>query len=151
MVFLIDDNPMGMMSAQIIEGLVFIIIFFTLLFSSLALFFKGRRKARKLDYKFWNAKTKSTFFKHLLSFLFIFIIIYLLSVKGLIDFIAPVFLILYGLLLYVLKIKKSKTLYVLSSVCFLLALLCFFIPNYWYSSIFILGIAHITYGIVVKN
>ena len=67
------------------------------------------------------------------------------------DYITPVFLVLYALTLLFLRVKKSKNLFVLAGVSVLLAVICFLIPNYWYSSIFILGIAHITYGIVVKN
>lgn len=149
--FLIDDNAMGMMSAEIIELLVLIIVFFTFLFSSIALFFKGRRKAKKLDYKLWNSKTKANFWKYIVSFLIIFLVLILLKNQGFIAYITPVFLVLYALSLLLLKIKKSKNLFVLSGICVLLAIICLLIPNYWYSSIFILGIAHITYGIVVKN
>lgn len=149
--FLIDDHPVGMMSAQIIEFLILVIIFFTLIFSSLALFFKGRRKAKKLDYKLWNSKTKTIFWKYISSFSIIFLALILLINEGYMDYLTPVFLILYALTLMLLKIKKSKNLYVLSGVSILLAIICFLIPNYWYSSIFILGIAHITYGIAVKS
>jgi hypothetical protein len=139
------------MSAEILEVLILVIIFITLLFSSMALFFKGRRKARKLDYKLWNSKTRNNFWKYIVSFSLIFILLILLTNKGYIDYVAPTFLILYGLLLLLLKIKKSKNLFILSGVCLLLAFICILIPNYWYSSIFILGIAHITYGVVVKS
>lgn len=149
--FLIDDHPMGMMSAQIIEFLILLIIFFTLIFSSLALFFKGRRKAKKLDYKLWNRKTKATFWKYISSFTVIFLSLIILINQGYMDYLTPVFLVLYALTLLLLRIKKSKNLFVLSGVSILLAIICFLIPNYWYSSIFILGISHITYGIAVKN
>lgn len=149
--FLIDDNPLAMLSAQIIEILVLIIIFITLLFSSLALFFKGRRKARKLEYKLWNKKTKTIFWKFAASFSIIFLVLILFTILGYVDYVAPIFLILYGLLLIFLKIKKSKRLFILSSVCLILAIVCFWVPNYWYSSIFILGVAHISYGLIVKK
>lgn len=149
--FLIDDHPMGMMSAQIIEFLILVIIFFTLIFSSLALFFKGRRKAKRLEYELWNSKTKVTFWKYITSFSVIFLALILLISEGYMDYITPVFLVLYALTLLFLRVKKSKNLFVLAGVSVLLAVICFLIPNYWYSSIFILGIAHITYGIVVKN
>ena len=61
--FLIDGNPMGMMSAEIIEILIIVITFFLFLFSSLALFFKGRRTAKKNHYKLWSEKTKAAFWK----------------------------------------------------------------------------------------
>lgn len=149
--FLIDDHPMGMLSAELIEFLILTIIFITLLFSSLALFFKGRRKAKKLNYKLWNAKTKTSFWKFLICHLIIFVILILIVVNNYLDYLAPVFLILYALSLLLLKIKKSKNLFVLAGLSVMLAVICFLIPNYWYSSLFILGLAHVTYGIVVKN
>ncbi|MDD7914778.1 hypothetical protein [Polaribacter ponticola] len=149
--FLIDDNPLGMMSAEIIELLVLIIILFTLLFSSLALFFKGRRKIRKKKSKLWNSKTKNISLKYLASFSIIIFVLIFLNNQGFINYLTPAFLLFYGLSLIILKIKKSKNIFILSIVSFMLAVICFMIPNYWYSSIFILGIAHITYGVVVKN
>lgn len=149
--FLIDDNPLGMLSPEIIEILIYTILFFTILFSSLALFFKGRRKARKLNYQLWNRETKVTFWKYLVSYSLIFATLFLLSKLGYVNYITPVFLVLYGLSLLFLRIKKSKNLYILSGVCLFLALICFLIPTYWSSSIYILGIAHITYGLVDKK
>ncbi|WP_298780205.1 hypothetical protein [uncultured Polaribacter sp.] len=149
--FLIDDNPMGMMSAQIIEVLGFVVIFLTFFFSSLALFFKGRRKAKKQNYLLWNSKTKKRFWLYLLNFSILFFVLVFLSNTSYTNYITPTFLLIYGLFLSLLEKKKDKTLYVLSGVTFLLAILVFFIPNYWYSSIYILGVAHITYGIVVKE
>ena len=149
--FLVDDNPLEIMSPEIIEILILVIISSTLILSTLALFFKGRRKAKKLQYKLWNNKTKSDSIKYMGSFIIIFLVLIFLNKQGYINYLTPVFLIFYGISLLILKIKKSKNLFVLSGVCFLLAVICFLIPNYWYSSIFILGIAHIAYGIVVKN
>jgi hypothetical protein len=149
--FLIDDNPMGMLSSENIEVLILVVIFFTLLLSSLALFFKGRRKARKLEYILWNGKTKINFWKYVASFTIIFLVLITLTSKGYLNYVAPTFLVMYALSLLLLKIKKSKNLFILSGVCVLLAAISFLIPNYWYSSIFILGIAHITYGLVIKS
>ena len=47
--FLIDDNPFGMLSIEIIEVFIIVIAFFVFLFSSLALFFSGKRNAKKLQ------------------------------------------------------------------------------------------------------
>jgi magnesium-transporting ATPase (P-type) len=149
--FLIDDNPMGMLSSEIIEILILAIIFLTIVLSALALFFKGRRKARKQEYKLWNSKTKNNFWRFLTSFVIIFSILIYLTTQDFADYITPTFLFLYGISLLFLKIKKSKNLFVLSGISILLTMICILIPNYWYSSIYILGIAHITYGLVVKN
>lgn len=149
--FLIDDNPLGMLSAELVEIFIITIALFTFLFSSLAIYFKGRRKAKKFQYKLMNKKTKAVFGKYLLSFIILFFILVFLTKQGFINYITPVFLIAYGLILFLLKNKERNKLLVISGICLLLACICFLIPNYWYSSIFILGIAHATYGIVVKK
>jgi hypothetical protein len=149
--FLIDDSPIGMLSAEIIEILVLSIIFFTIVLSALALFFKGRRKARRQKYNLWNTKTKKKSHAFLTSFIIIFSVLIVLTTQDFADYIAPTFLFLYGISLLFLKSKKSKNLFVLSGISLLLTMICILVPNYWYSSIYILGIAHIAHGLVVKN
>ena len=148
--FLIDDNPLGMLSAEIIEVFIIAITFFTFLFAGLALYFKGRRKAKKLEYHLWNAKTKKTFWLIILSFIGIFLLLNLLLNLGFINFITPTFVLLYGLLIFLNKNKKRRDLLVLTGICLLLGAISILIPGYWYSSLLILGIAHITYGVVVR-
>ena len=149
--FLIDDNPAGMMSVEIIEFLVIGIAFFVFLFSSLALFFAGKRTAKRFQYKLWNGKTKAAFFKYFTGFVIILISLIVLKKLGFIDYLTPTFLVLYGILLFVFKNKERKQLLVLSGLCLLLILMCILIPSYWYSSLSILGVAHVTYGVVVKS
>ncbi len=148
--FLVDDNPLGMLSAEIVEILIIAIIFLTFLLSGLGLYFKGRRNAKKFQYTLWNAKTKKNFWLLTLSFIGIFIVLILLMNLGHINSITPTFLLLYGLLTFLNKNKKRKGLLALTGICILLGVVCMLIPNYWYSSLFILGIAHITYGFVVR-
>ena len=148
--FLIDDHLLGMMSAEIIVVLISVVTFLMFLFSSFALFFKGRRKAKKLQYNLWNTKTTINFWKYLVNFFLMFVLLIFLEKQGLIDYLTPTFLILYGLLLLLLRTENSKNLFILTGICVLLAIICFIIPTYWYSSIYILGVAHITYGVVLK-
>ena len=148
--FLIDDNPMGMLSPQIVEIAILAILFFVFLFSTLALFFGGRRTAKKFDYKLWNTETKIAFRNYIFKVIVIFSILITLMNLGFINYLTPVFLTLYGILLFLFKNKQRKNLLILSSLSILLAVVCFLIPSYWYSSISILGIAHITYGVVVS-
>ncbi|WP_439130404.1 hypothetical protein [Polaribacter sp.] len=148
--FLIDDNVFGMSSSKLMEVLVVIITFFTFLLSGFALYFKGKRKAKKLEYQLWNAKTKKLFWFMFFSFLGIFILLLLLFNLGFIDILTPTFLLLYGLLIFLNKNKKRKDLLILTGVCLLLGIITILIPSYWYSSLFILGIAHITYGVTIK-
>ena len=149
--FLIDNHPMGMMSAEIIEGLIIVIAFFLFLFSSLALFFKGRRTAKKFHYKLWNGKTKSAFWLYFIGNLFLFSVLYFLLNNGHVNYIGPTFLLFYGILLFILRNKKHKNLIILSLISILLGVLCISIPMYWYSSLCILGIAHISFGVVVRK
>ena len=148
--FLIDNNAMGMFSPEIIEVVVIAIVFFHFLFSTLALFFGGRRTAKRFDYKLWNTETKIAFRNYIFKVIVIFSVLIILMNMGFINYLTPVFLTLYGILLFLFKNKQRKNLLILSSLSILLAVVCFLIPSYWYSSISILGIAHITYGVVVS-
>ena len=148
--FLIDNNAMGMFSPEILEVVVIAIVFFHFLFSTLALFFGGRRTAKRFDYKLWNTETKIAFRNYIFKVIVIFSVLIILMNLGFINYLTPVFLTLYGILLFLFKNKQRKNLLILSSLSILLAVVCFLIPSYWYSSISILGIAHITYGVVVS-
>ncbi|WP_299064430.1 hypothetical protein [uncultured Polaribacter sp.] len=149
--FLIDDHALAMFSAEIIEYVVLGIAFLVFQFSSLAIYFSGKRNATKLEITLWNAPTKNAVKKYFLGVLVIFSSLIILMNLGFIDYITPTFLILYGFLLFVFKNEARKNLLVLSGLSLLLALMCFLIPTYWASSLSILGIAHITYGFVVKE
>jgi hypothetical protein len=70
---------------------------------------------------------------------------------GFITYLTPTFLILYGLLLFSVKHKDRKNLLILAGLSFFLAVICFLIPTYWSASFSILGIAHVAYGVAVKE
>lgn len=149
--FLIDDNPMGMMSAQIIEISIISILIFVFLFSSFALFFSARRRSKKEEVSLWNPTSKNDFWKYAASFSLLFISLFFLSKQGFIELITPIFFVIYGLILLLFNKPSNKNSKIISLICVLLAAICFLIPSYWYASLTILGITHITYGIVVKN
>jgi hypothetical protein len=149
--FLIDDNPMGMMSAQIIEITIISILIFVFLFSSLALFFSAKRRSKKLELSLWNPVSKNNLWRYLGSFLILFLLLYFSMNQGFIDLLSPIFMFFYALILFLINQKSNKYLQIISGICALLAVICFLIPSYWYASILILGIAHITFGIVVKD
>ena len=86
-----------------------------------------------------------------ISFLAIYGILYLFYTQNLEDFITPTFLIFYGLLLFAFHKKERKNLLIISGICILFSIICIMIPSYWYSALLILGVAHITYGVVVKE
>lgn len=149
--FLIDDNPMGMLSAEILEYMITSICIILFIFSSLALFFSAKRRAKKQEIPLWNSNSKSVFWKYLASFLVLFIALIFLMNQGFIDVITPIFLIFYGFILLLINPKSNQNIRIIAGICLLLAVICFLIPNYWFASMSILGIAHITYGISIKT
>lgn len=137
--FLIDDNPMGMLSPQIVEIAILAILFFVFLFSTLALFFGSRRTAKKFDYKLWNTETKIAFRNYIFKVIVIFSVLITLMNLGFINYLTPVFLTLYGGLLALSMNKQRKNLLVLSGLSIFLAIICLLIPSYWYASLSIIG------------
>lgn len=120
------------------------------LFSSSALFYNGKRTAKKQQVQLWNEASKSNLYKYTSSFLILFLTLYFLSKQGHTAYLTPIFLVIYATILFLFKQKEGRELLIMSGVCILFAIICFLIPSYWYSSLFILGVAHITYGVVVK-
>ncbi len=149
--FLIDDNIAGMLSVEIIEGIGFGLLILFFLLSGMALFFKAKRRSKTFQFKIWNAKTKKTASIVLSSVFVILLLVNTALNMGYIDAIAPVFLLCYGALLLALHNKQRSGLLLVAGICLLLTITCLVIPSYWYSSFLILGIAHITYGIMIKS
>tara|TARA_R110002049_G_scaffold73909_12_gene190959 strand:- start:16392 stop:16964 length:573 start_codon:yes stop_codon:yes gene_type:complete len=148
--YLVDGHTLGLLSPQIIEIIFISLAFIFVLFSSLALFFGGKRSAKKHQFKLWNRKTKTTFYKYLLGVVIVFSSSIILMKLGFIDFITPLFLIIYSVFLFLLKNKTRKNILILSGLSLLLGIYCLLIPGYWYSSFTILAIAHATYGMVER-
>ncbi len=149
--FLTDGNPLNLIaSPQIIEILFFTVSSFVWLFSSLAFYYAGRRNAKKNHTQLWNSSTKKNSQKYIISVLLIFIVLGFFTNAGLIDFLTPIFLILYSFLVLLLRGSKHRNNLILIVIPLFLSLICFFIPSYWYNALTILGITHIAYGIVVK-
>ena len=149
--FLSDVSPLGMMSIQIIEGIGLFLVIFLVLLSALAIFFSNRRQARRNNFKVWNKASKRNLGLYLLlSFLGI-MILYVLNSNGVTSFLAPAYLIYFAIILFFLNIKKKKPYYLLSIISFVLGILVFFIPSYWYSAILITGASFLVYGISVRK
>ncbi|PQJ69491.1 hypothetical protein [Polaribacter butkevichii] len=146
--FLADKSSVSNLSPEI---LIFAITFFVFIIATATLFITGKRHAKKIETPLFNAKTKAATKKYFLLIIIIFAALLLLFNLGFINYLAPTFLTLYGLLLFVFKNKERKNLLILSGVSVLLAVMCFLIPSYWASSLSILGIAQATYGVVVKE
>lgn len=144
----LDADTLGLSSEINLVIAITTITFFTVLFSFFALFFKGKRNAKQQQLQLWNKKSVATFWIILISFLSIYGILFFVYTQNLEDFITPTFLLFYGLLLFAFHKKERKNLLIISGICLLFSIICFTIPTYWYSSLVILGVAHITYGVV---
>ncbi|MDT7833499.1 hypothetical protein RQM59_14020 [Flavobacteriaceae bacterium S356] len=145
--FLVDDTFMMFMSVQLMEFFIAGILFLLSLFSSLAIFYSNRRKARRASQKIWNPSSKKRFWIFLTHIIISLSILILLYSNGLYNYIGPVGLILYAFLLTALS-ASNKTFYLFAFVAILLAVMNFIIPNYWYSSMLLIGVAHFAYGVV---
>jgi hypothetical protein len=148
--FLVDDHALGLLSPQIIEIVFISLAAVFVLFSSFSLFFTAKKTAKSFHLLLWNGKTKAVFLKYLIGIAIVFSTLITLMNHGFIDFITPTFLILYALFLFLTFNKTRKSLFVLGGLSLMLGVLCIAIPEYWYSAFTILGIAHITYGIVQR-
>jgi L-asparagine transporter-like permease len=149
--FIADENPMGMLSIEIIEILQISIVFLVALFSSFALLFSARRQSRKFQFKLWNAKTKRFFWIYLIAIVIGIFLLNFIANSGNIIFLAPTFLVYYGAFLAILNSEKKKNLYLISGISLLLAFLVYIIPTYWYSAILIVGASHIVYGLTHRK
>lgn len=149
--FIANENPMGMLSIEIIEGLQVLIVILVALFSSFALFFSGRRQARKFQYKLWNDKTKKYFWIYFVLIVVGIVLLNFIASSGNVQWLAPAFLIYYALFLVILNTKKEKTLYLITGISFLLSFLVYIIPTYWYSALLIVGTSHIVYGLMNRK
>ncbi|MGB0879753.1 MAG: hypothetical protein ACPGTO_04220 [Polaribacter sp.] len=146
--FSIGENLTRFASPQIIIPSV---VFLAFISFSLILFFVSRRSARKFNYKLWNEKTKTAFWKYFTGVIFTICLLVFLVNNGYTNYVANCFLILYGILLFFLINKKSQNLIILSLISILLGSLSFSTPMYWYSFFCILGIAHISFAVLVRR
>lgn len=147
--FLVDDTFMMFMSVQLIEYFAVGVLFFLFLFSSFALFYSSRRRARKVDKKIWNAASKKRFWIYLIHFIVGITILLLTYSNGLYNLLGSVGLVLYAFMLISLS-GYNKAYYLFAGLSVLLAVMSFIIPTYWYSSMLLMGVAHFAYGIVKR-
>ena len=149
--FITDDSPLGFLSIENIEIFIGVIIVLVFFFSLLAVFFGSRRTARKLGHNVWNKPSKKSFWLLLSLFFLVYLIGQLLLENGYFNYIVPAFLMCYGFLLSALNYNKHSSLYVLTIVSILLGLLSLFFPSYWEYALMGLGVAHLVFGVSVKN
>jgi hypothetical protein len=140
-----DTSFLRIITTQNVHYFIFLIIILVFIASTITFYISEKRSTKNLN--LWNLKTN----KLTLRMMLILATIILLFSKGFVHLITPIFLVFYGVILFILKNKEDKNLLIIVGICLFLGLICFLIPSYWYSSLSLLGIAHITYGIVVKD
>ena len=132
-------------------GIIVITILMTLL-SLFVLWFRGIKKAKKLNQKLWSSFSKKQRLNVLLSVLAFLVILILTANKGYYSLITPILLFLYGLILLNLSRLKSKSLIPLALIEIVLAVLSYFILDN--ETLFLaigIGILPIIYGILTFN
>lgn len=143
---LTEDSFIKDVSPQNIPLLILVIIILVLIAVILTFIIGAKKQTKKINLNLWNLNTKK-----LTLFMFLFLCsIIVLFTQGFVNFITPILLIFYAIFLFSVKNKERKDFLILSGLSLILGILCFLIPSYWYSSLSILAIAHITYGVVVK-
>ncbi|ARV07647.1 hypothetical protein BTO04_13520 [Polaribacter sp. SA4-10] len=150
--YLLDTNTtLEKLSPKSIQFLIILVLLAILVSATLTIYFKVKKTAEKLNYNLWNEDTKLASKKYVTGISIISIVLLTLFILDLFNYITPIFLVLYGVFLFIFKNNERKNLLIISGICILLACYCFIIPSYWYSSLSILGIAHITYGVVLRE
>lgn len=149
--FLLENKTLETLSNRGIELIIISVILLIFIISTFTIYNRGKKNSEKLKYNSLNVASKNAIKKYLIGFLIMTITLLFLFKFDFNNYITPIFLIFYGFLLYFLKNNKRKDFLMLAGLSVLLGALCFLIPSYWYSSLTILGIAHITYGVVVKE
>ena len=148
--FIADSNPLGMLSIEIIESICMFMLVLVGFFSMFAVFFSSRRAARKSGMAVWNTASK----KQVGLYVFAMVLgIFLLSLaKNMaVNYATPFFLGYLGLFMALVNSQRKKIYDLLVVVSFLLAVVVFVIPTYWYSSLLILGASFFVYGIANRK
>lgn len=146
-----DASPFGFLTVDFFEGFIFIITLLVFLFSLLAIFFGSRRYARRIGNKVWNTNSKKSLWLLLGLIVITYIILFYLLRIGEEIYIIPTFLMSYGFILLFLNFSKSKEVYYLAMACFILGLLPLIYPSYGFNSLFIVGVAHLVFGLTRKK
>ena len=148
--FVAEENPMGMLSVEIIETICLFMVVLVGFFSMLAVFFSSRRASRKAGDMVWNAASKKQFLSYFVSFIVgVFLLVF--AKNSAINYATPFFLLYLGLVLSVLNTQRKKEYYLLVAVAILLAIVVYIIPTYWYSSLLIVGGSFFVYGIAIRK
>lgn len=148
--FVAEENPMGMLSIEIIETICLFMIVLVGFFSMTAVFFSSRRASRKMRNMVWNTASKKQFLSYFVSFVLgVFLLVFVKNTA--INYATPFFLLYLGLVLSILNTQQKKEYYLLVAVAILLTVVVTVIPTYWYSSLLIVGGSFFVYGLIIKK
>lgn len=149
--FITDESPIGFLSIENLDMVIGIVTLLVLIFSLLAVFYGSRRNSRKLGHRIWNEPTKKSVWQTIVLFLFGYIIMFSLVNNGYFNYVVPVFLICYGILLSLLNYSKFRPLFKFSITCMLLGVFVALFNDYWAHGLMGLGLMHVVFGILVRN
>ena len=149
--FITDSSPFGFLTVNYLEGFIFIITFFGVFFSLLALFFGNRKYQRTIGNKVWNKNSKKMMWLLFILIIALYGVEFYLLRSGEEAFIIPTFIIGYGLLLLLLNFSKKISLYQFSIVSFLIGFIPLFVDNFGFNSLFILGVVHYVYAYINRS
>ncbi len=147
--YLLESYSANPLSQEQIVLYIQVLIASTFVFSALTLYVKGVSSARKNRTKLWNERNRKSALLFCLFFIGLLSVLYVLHTNDLTTYIAPTFLI--GFAIHsILQRRVPKEVLLIPGLCILLAFVCILIPNYWYASLLILGVAYVTKGINKK-
>lgn len=149
--FITDASPLGFLTVNYLEGLIFLITILTLLFSIIALFFGNRKYTRSIGNKIWNRNSKKMMWLLFLLLTILYILLFYLLRIGEEIFIIPTFIIYYGLIISLLNFSRIASLYFFSIAIILIGFLPLFINQFGFYSLFLLGIAHYIFAFNYKE
>ena len=142
---------LALKSKHQIQNFNILIVSIAFLLFPISVFSAEKIKNKKLGLPKIHQNTIKVLFKYALTLSGLFIVLILINQNTLFNYITPIFLVIYSCILVVFEQKKQPGLYIIVGVCLFLSLITLMIPSYCYYSLYILGIAHITYGINNKE
>lgn len=149
--FTTEASPFSFLTVNFLEFFIFSISLLGITFSLLALFFGNRKHQRRIGYKIWNKNSKKMMWFVFLLLTILYIIAFYLLRTAQEAFIIPTFIISYGILLLILNLSKTITLYLFSIASILIGFIPLFVDGFGFYTLIILGVIHLIYSYLNKK
>jgi|SaaInl59LU_5_DNA_1037362.scaffolds.fasta_scaffold58270_1 hypothetical protein len=146
-----NDKMLVLKGKHQIRNFNILMVIIAFLLFPISIFSAEKIKSKKLGLHKIHQNIIKVLFKYTLTLCGLFIILIIISQNSFFSYITPVFLVFYSCILAVFEQKKQQDLFLIVGLCLFLSLITIMIPSYWYYSLYILGVAHITYGINNKE